>query len=408
MAGRGRAAVAATRTNQGAPRRAMRALAALAGAIALAACSAQGQMAGLPGTNVARAALNGGSPQVALNVTERILASNPNDAESHIIQGEAFTALGQTANAEAAFTTALKLDPGSAEADVGLGRLILGTDPAKAEALFLQALDVQPRDAVAMNDLGIARDLQGRHTQAQEAYRKALGVDPTMEAAQVNLALSLAMSGRGDQAVAMLRGRAEAPGATEQMRHDLAAAMVMAGDRAGAERILSQDLPPDQVARAIAAFELAGGHPMDSGTASPVSAGTPTRLQPMPAPRPVAQPAVPKAVPPAPQVAQASAVPPAAKPAPAAAVPGTPAAQSGPEVQLSAAASSDAAQALWTKLSRQMPDLFANRTPMIREAQVNGAQVWRLRVSGFASVGDAIGFCASLHAHGVGCTAYND
>ena len=49
---------------------------------------------------------------------------------------------------------------------------------------------------MALNDLGIARDLQGRHTDAQTAYRSALGVDPDMRAAQVNLALSLAMSGQ--------------------------------------------------------------------------------------------------------------------------------------------------------------------------------------------------------------------
>ena len=35
---------------------------------------------------------------------------------------------------------------------------------------------------VALNDLGIARDLQGRHTDAQTAYREALGVNPDMAA----------------------------------------------------------------------------------------------------------------------------------------------------------------------------------------------------------------------------------
>ena len=49
---------------------------------------------------------------------------------------------------------------------------------------------------MALNDLGIARDLQGRHTDAQMAYRQALGISPEMSAAQVNLALSLAMGGQ--------------------------------------------------------------------------------------------------------------------------------------------------------------------------------------------------------------------
>ena len=78
--------------------------------------------------------------------------------------------------------------------------------------LFLQALTHDPRNTTALNDLGVARDLMGDHTGAQEAYRQALGIDPEDSAAQVNLALSMAMSGDAADAVRMLRPMASNPG----------------------------------------------------------------------------------------------------------------------------------------------------------------------------------------------------
>jgi cytochrome c-type biogenesis protein CcmH/NrfG len=98
------------------------------------------------------------------------------------------------------YSEALRLDPKSVLARIGLGRLRLAGDPTAAETLFLEALQRQPHNAVALNDLGIARDLLGRHQDAQTAYRQAIGLEASMSGAEVNLALSLAMSGRADDA----------------------------------------------------------------------------------------------------------------------------------------------------------------------------------------------------------------
>ena len=107
----------------------------------------------------------------------------------------------------------------------------------------------------ALNNMGIARDLQGRHLDAQEAYRAALGINPELSAAQVNLALSMAMSGQGARALPIIRPLAEAPGATRKTRHDYAAVLAMSGRKAEAEAILSQDLTPEEVRQALAEFE---------------------------------------------------------------------------------------------------------------------------------------------------------
>lgn len=142
---------------------------------------------------MARAALTANAPEIALRISSDSLQRMPEDPAALLIHADALSMLDRTAEAAADYRHALALEPGLPAAQLGLGRLILETDPAGAEALFLAVLSQQPRNAQALNDLGICQDLQGRHTEAQQSYRHALGVDPAMQAAADNLAKSLAL-----------------------------------------------------------------------------------------------------------------------------------------------------------------------------------------------------------------------
>jgi Flp pilus assembly protein TadD len=251
---------------------ALRSLGAASALLLLAGCAGNGETplrSGQPGLPVAQAALEGGTPGLALQICQSLLAQNPKDAEAAVCVGDALTSLGRGSEAGPSYERALALDAHSARALVGLGRLRLESDPANAEVLFTRALDREPRNAVALNDLGVARDLQGRHVQAQEAYGRALGISPTMQSATVNLALSMAMSGRAAEAVPMLRPLAENANATEKVRHDYAAVLTMAGRTADAEKILGADLSPSEVDSAVAGF-----------SALPSSSQPPKAIQP--------------------------------------------------------------------------------------------------------------------------------
>lgn len=215
--------------------------------LGLAGCSRDASPPGLsasrPGLNVARAALDGGAANVALNVASGIITEKPGDADAFVVQGDAYAALDRRPEAEAAYRHALALAPQSADARMGLGRLALATSPAVAEALFLDVLGRDPNNAKALNDIGIARDLQGRHADAQTAYRQALGLAPEMQAAVVNLALSLALSGRAAEGASLLRPLASSP----RIRHDLAAISAMGGDRGTAATLLAPDVTGPQL-----------------------------------------------------------------------------------------------------------------------------------------------------------------
>jgi Flp pilus assembly protein TadD len=226
--------------------------------LALAGCAGGGgaQLSSAPpGLNVAEAALSGGAPNVALQVSTERLQREPGDRHAMLVQADALAALGRRAEAEDGYRRVLALDPDSGAARLGLGRMLLASDPRGAEQSFLEALSHDPRDAKALNDLGIARDLQGRHADAQAAYRQALGVAPEMQAAIANLALSLALGGQAAQGAALLRPLAGAPNASPRVRQDMAAVSELAGDRPGAVRMLGQDMSPDQVQDTLRGYD---------------------------------------------------------------------------------------------------------------------------------------------------------
>jgi hypothetical protein len=150
----------------------------------------------MPGLDIAEAALQAGSGDIALHVSENYLHGSPGNIHALEIKGDALSLLGDRDGASAIFLALLAKDPASTRASIGLGRLKLGKDPATAERLFLAVLKRDPNDLTALNDLGIARDLLGKHAEAQTAYRQALAINADLESAKVNLALSMSLSGQ--------------------------------------------------------------------------------------------------------------------------------------------------------------------------------------------------------------------
>jgi Flp pilus assembly protein TadD len=322
--------------------------------LALSGCS--GHVSGVlrngqPGLDVAEAALRAGTPQIALQTTETELAKSPGNTDALLIHADALTALGRLEEASEEYESVVRREPGSVRGLVGLGRIRLTTDPPRAETLFLDALTHDPRNTIALTDLGIARDLQGRHGDAQSAYRRALGVDPDLHAAQANLALSMAMGGDGPGALRLIRPLAEAPNATRKLRHDYAAVLAMSGNRSEAEHILSADLSPAETRQALDAY--AGR----SATAS----------------------LLPDALPAAPATADAI------------------------RVQLSVAPSEDAANAEWQRLQAKLPEVMGGRLPLIERGEREGKSFWRLRTGGFHSPTEARDFCATVRSAGGSC-----
>lgn len=117
-------------------------------------------------------------------------------------------------------------------------------------------------------------------------------------------------------------------------------------------------------------------------------------------PAPEAAEALAAPVPPRPPISSEpapAAVPPAPPPSP-------PAAPSGAAVQLAAVSSEQVAVQEWRRLSKRMPELLGDRTPVIQRLERDGRTIWRLRTGGFADTAEATSFCVRLRAKGLACT----
>ncbi len=221
-------------------------------AFALSGCG--GKRSAEPGIQVGEEALRNGSPQIALQVAQSILTRSPSDKQALLIKGDAATQLGQNNDAEAAFLQVLTLEPKSVHGKIGLGRLRLATDAAAAAALFEDVLRQEPANLNSLNNLGIARDLQGQHQDAQAFYRRVRSVDPSNIAARVNLALSLAMTGNAAEALPLIEPLANDPSASSKLRHDYAAVLAMGGRERDAEAVLGRDMSPQEIKQILEAF----------------------------------------------------------------------------------------------------------------------------------------------------------
>ncbi len=403
--------------------------------------------------NVADAAIAGGDPNMALSITQSVLSRNPNNVEALVHEGDAYYALGRCPSAIAAYQAALVNDAKSTAAETGLGRCLLKTDPHAAEIAFVAAVEADPGNAAALNDLGIARDLQGNYAGAVDPYQRALKANPGMTAAEVNLGLALALSGNGPAALQYLGPLATGQSATPKIREDYAAALLASGRGGEARQVLSLDLPPDKVQAAMDGFSdviaqsivkplppappaptvpavstapVAAAPITPAASAPPADATPPAAPALMAAPTPPAttasaakpdwapDPAAPSPAAPRPAPVVAQATPPADTSTAATSTPAAPAPSatadnnaSGMAVQLGAYGSHDEAQAAWNHLSSANPSLLSDKEPVIQMAAVSGKTYYRLRVGGFDSEPSAAKFCSSIKAAGHACAIAN-
>lgn len=206
----------------------------------------------MPSLQAARDALNEGQASTALAIARGVLSSQPTNVAALSQAGDAEAALGDRPAADADYKKALAIAPRDVRARLGLGKLQLRDNIKAAEMTFRSILLDLPRDPQVLTDLGYTLDMQERHAEAQAVYDQALAVDPGRTATQVDLALSFALSGQGARAEQMLRDIAASSSSTPRVRVDYALAQVIAGHDREAALTLGSDLTPEETNAAIA------------------------------------------------------------------------------------------------------------------------------------------------------------
>jgi predicted O-linked N-acetylglucosamine transferase (SPINDLY family) len=115
-----------------------------------------------------------GRHDIAIEFISRAIAIRGSQGVFHNNLGEAYRALGRTAEAQACYERALALDPALAAAHYNLGLVQSASQPSAAQGHYLQAIRLQPNFAAAHNNLGNLLRAQGKLYEAAAAYRTAL------------------------------------------------------------------------------------------------------------------------------------------------------------------------------------------------------------------------------------------
>lgn len=137
------------------------------------------------------------------------LKIKPRDARAAYGLGNVYTDQQRWENAETAYRNAAQWNPSDVDALVALSVVLVqprtGADNAKrfadAERFARRAVQLQPKNAVAWDRLGVALQSRGSFTnETEHAYRRAVELDPQFAVAYVHLGRVLKRLGRNDEA----------------------------------------------------------------------------------------------------------------------------------------------------------------------------------------------------------------
>jgi Flp pilus assembly protein TadD len=208
----------------------------------------------------ARAAAERMDPLARAAFWAREVNADPTDAEAGVRLAAALRALGRHQEASEAVQRVLVLQPDNIDALLESARVFVAQEQGfYAVAPVRRVLALRPADWRAATLLGVALDQAQRDDEAAAAHRQALVLAPANPTVLSNAAMYFASHGDLPQAENLLRRAAADPAAPVQARQNLALVLGLQGKMAEAEKLVRQDLPPEQANNNLAYLRAASG-----------------------------------------------------------------------------------------------------------------------------------------------------
>ena len=177
----------------------------------------------------------------------------PTDKEAGVKLAAALRQLGRNDEASVIAEQVLVSQPDNVEALLEDARAkIAAGGPFYAIASLKRAQAAAPKDWRPLSLLGVAYEQTQRPDEAREAFMAALALSPENPSVLSNLAMFHAARGDKAQAETLLRRAVAGPGAGIRERQNLALVLGLQGKLAEAEKLMRQDLPPQQAAANLA------------------------------------------------------------------------------------------------------------------------------------------------------------
>jgi len=216
------------------------------------------------GASTLAAAVDRKVAEITLGGYRLALESGGDDALLRYNMGIAESAAGRMAEAEAAFRTAIRMDPTMSGAFVNLG-IVLHQQNRVDEAVgaYERAIALDAGSALAHHDLAVALDELGRDEEAETHARRAVAIDSTFAAAHKRLArLERGRRDLSRAAASYRRALASDPDDVEA-HMELGSVLAQTGDGAAAlaSYRAANALVPDSPVPLLAMADLLAGYP---------------------------------------------------------------------------------------------------------------------------------------------------
>ena len=169
-----------------------------------------------------------------LDEYKKYVAEHPRDPLAHEQMGQAYNGFGMFAGAEAEYLRALELDPKNADFN---NRLAINYDEwgktAKSVEYYQKAIELKPNHVLYFS-LGSAYEKLGKFDDAAKAYQESIRIKPTFTYALYNLAVLDSKQDRPQEAIELLRKVVELEPKNIFAQHALGMLYVRTGEKTGA------------------------------------------------------------------------------------------------------------------------------------------------------------------------------
>lgn len=203
----------------------------------------------------------------------------PDDPQMGLYLSNALRALGRYDQAADIAHRVLLFAPDNVDLLLAAARAhIAGDDAFLAVAPLQHVIELRPKDWTAHSLLGVAYQQIKRPDDAQSEWATALKLSPDNPDVLTNIAMAKAAGGDLAGAEPLLRTAAAQKDASMQVRQNLALVLGLQGKLSEAERLLRQDLPPQQADANLAWLQQASAaRHTGSAAMAPAASQAPTR-----------------------------------------------------------------------------------------------------------------------------------
>jgi Flp pilus assembly protein TadD len=173
-----------------------------------------------------------GNSEIALELYRRAVVVSGHTPAAYVQLGDAYLRAKRLGQAAAAYRAAIEKDPGSAQAQLGLGTVLVRQGAITKGLAALTKAAPLVNTAAAYNRLGVAQTIAGQFSDAQATFERGLRVDPADVDIATNLALAEALAGESEKAANMVHAITQHPTVQSVHRRNLVIVLGIIGKSA--------------------------------------------------------------------------------------------------------------------------------------------------------------------------------